>query len=561
MATDQIDSMQSLEPSKVESEKEPTTAENCKEQPLHDKGAKAMAPSDLSRDVQNYFGYTNEGGEHGAVAYAPNSYAPQPQMFFSGGHENPAVGREEFHHNLYSDGLEVGPNGFYDENSPFMFHTGYGYSPHIPYGPYSPVMPPLPLVNGDIHTYSAQSIPFSEPYYPQQPIPPTMPYLSYPASIWESGANPPVDPRAAFTPDSLNTSSLLFQQITDWLSQDGSGSVNPFSPLAVPPQHIGAPGPFSQSNIPLPHAMNQRPVVFGSPNSSCDAVHSYGEPSPNVGANNRRLAPANKSKKQENGSASPISCNGCLDFLHELNRGPRASRPKKQATEENSSLENKNEEAYLGLSRELFITEYKVAMFFVIKSFSEDNIHKSIKYGVWASTPSGNKKLDSAYHGAKERGDPCPVFLYFSVNASGHFCGVAEMIGPVDFEKSVDFWQQNRWSGCFPVKWRIVKDVPNNLFRHIVLENNDNKPVSNSRDTQEVNLEQGLEMLNIFKNHKDETSILDDFGFYDKREKAILEYKQKQKREAVSTEAINRISENFSRAIQIGESNNAENTD
>lgn len=95
-----------------------------------------------------------------------------------------------------------------------MFHTGYGYSPHIPYGPYSPVMPPLPLVNGDIHTYSAQSIPFSEPYYPQQPIPPTMPYLSYPASIWESGANPPVDPRAALTPDSLNTSSLLFQQIT-----------------------------------------------------------------------------------------------------------------------------------------------------------------------------------------------------------------------------------------------------------------------------------------------------------------------------------------------------------
>lgn len=72
------------------------------------------------------------------------------------------------------------------------------------------------------------------------------------------------------------------------------------------------------------------------------------------------------------------------------------------------------------------------------------------------------------------------------VNASGQFLGVVEMIGPVDFEKSVDFWQQNRWNGCFPVKWRIVKDVPNNLFRHIVLENNDNKPVSNSRDTQEV---------------------------------------------------------------------------
>lgn len=60
------------------------------------------------------------------------------------------------------------------------------------------------------------------------------------------------------------------------------------------------------------------------------------------------------------------------------------------------------------------------------------------------------------------------------------------MVGPVNFDKSVDFWQQDKWSGQFPVKWHIIKDVPNSQFRHIVLENNDNKPVTNSRDTQEV---------------------------------------------------------------------------
>ena len=74
------------------------------------------------------------------------------------------------------------------------------------------------------------------------------------------------------------------------------------------------------------------------------------------------------------------------------------------------------------------------------------------------------------------------------VNASAQFCGVAEMVGPVDFDKSVDYWQQDKWSGQFPVKWHIIKDVPNSQFRHIVLENNDNKPVTNSRDTQEVNI-------------------------------------------------------------------------
>ena len=66
------------------------------------------------------------------------------------------------------------------------------------------------------------------------------------------------------------------------------------------------------------------------------------------------------------------------------------------------------------------------------------------------------------------------------------------MVGPVDFDKSVDYWQQDKWSGQFPVKWHIIKDVPNSQFRHIVLENNDNKPVTNSRDTQEVQFQMAI---------------------------------------------------------------------
>jgi len=76
--------------------------------------------------------------------------------------------------------------------------------------------------------------------------------------------------------------------------------------------------------------------------------------------------------------------------------------------------------------------------------------------------------------------------VLFQVNASGQFCGVAEMVGPVDFGKSVEYWQQDKWNGRFTVKWHIIKDIPNCQFRHIILENNDNKPVTNSRDTQEV---------------------------------------------------------------------------
>ena len=79
-------------------------------------------------------------------------------------------------------------------------------------------------------------------------------------------------------------------------------------------------------------------------------------------------------------------------------------------------------------------------------------------------------------------------YCVVQVNASGQFCGVAEMIGRVDFNKNMDFWQQDKWNGYFPVKWHIIKDVPNPQLRHIILENNDKKPVTNSRDTQEVQL-------------------------------------------------------------------------
>ena len=75
----------------------------------------------------------------------------------------------------------------------------------------------------------------------------------------------------------------------------------------------------------------------------------------------------------------------------------------------------------------------------------------------------------------------------FQVNGSGGFCGVAEMVGPVDFSKSMGFWQQDKWTGSFSVRWHIIKDIPNAQLRHIILENNDNKPVTNSRDTQDVN--------------------------------------------------------------------------
>ncbi|CAH9130738.1 unnamed protein product [Cuscuta epithymum] len=209
------------------------------------------------------------------------------------------------------------------------------------------------------------------------------------------------------------------------------------------------------------------------------------------------------------------------DASAELNRGPRAngkSNPLKPS--------DKNETIQRSMYNKAdFQTQYDHAKFYVIKSFSEDNVHKCVKYDVWSSTPNGNKKLDNAFleaeRKASETGGMCPIFLFFSVNGSGQFLGVAEMIGPVDFNKKLDFWQLDKWTGFFPVKWHIIKDVPNNQLKHIILKNNDNKDVTYTRDTQEVGLEEGLEMLNIFKSYSEKSSLLDDFDFYEDREKSL----------------------------------------
>lgn len=173
--------------------------------------------------------------------------------------------------------------------------------------------------------------------------------------------------------------------------------------------------------------------------------------------------------------------------------------------------------------------DYPYAKFFVIKSIGEADVHKSIKYGVWSSSSSGNSKLDCAYRDAdkiaRRNNTKCPVFLFFSVNGSGHFCGIAEMVGPVDFHKDMDFWCQDKWTGCFPVRWHIIKDVPNYTLQHILLQNNENKPVTHSRDTQEIPYIPGISMLKILKDIKVKECLFDDFMRYEEDEARIKQHR------------------------------------
>ncbi|CAH8455152.1 unnamed protein product [Dicrocoelium dendriticum] len=189
------------------------------------------------------------------------------------------------------------------------------------------------------------------------------------------------------------------------------------------------------------------------------------------------------------------------------------------------ALRRESEALYQRLAKSInpttFDTNIEKARFFVIKSFSEDDIHRSIKYAVWCSTELGNKKLDAAFVAANNQ---FPIYLFFSVNGSGHFCGMAEMTSRVDYDTRVRVWAQDKWQGAFSVRWIFVKDVPNTALRHIRVETNENKPVTHSRDTTELPLERGRQVAEVFANYSHTLSIFDDFLFYEQRERQDVSY-------------------------------------
>ena len=175
--------------------------------------------------------------------------------------------------------------------------------------------------------------------------------------------------------------------------------------------------------------------------------------------------------------------------------------------------------------------------FYVIKSFSEEDVHKSIKYGVWSSSKNGNQTLTNSFNLAKEKGGS--VYLFFSCNGSGRFVGVARMKTPCDNEKSFEYWTQDeKWPGLFEVEWLFIKDVPFREFKNIIItmKDGETKPISNSRDCQEVPLNFAKTMIEIFENYQNTNTILEHFEYYDNRQDNYEKMKMSQKEQTQSQE-------------------------
>ncbi|KAK2412219.1 YTH domain-containing protein ECT4 [Trifolium repens] len=499
----------------------------------------------------------NEGAPE-FVVDQNNMYYPAPTNYgyYCTGFESP--GEWEDHHRIFGvDGPDIQYTGAQDESFPYVYYTpSYGFA-QSPYNPYNPYIPGA-MIGVDGSFGGAQQY-YSLPDYQTTVSSPSYVPLVQPDNFLDSY----VDSSAYGSRPDGRGSKHKFNSASGAFTRNSSKPLsNQTSSLARGPEGTGAnalaKNDLTNGSVPNGGFLNLASSPYYQARSADVSFQSIDTISNgNVMSHRNQLkvaAPLSNGFSDYGSNANgqsaiakyrpnvhvgkvPSDVNRSGDLLGDQNRGPRVNRPKhhlaiKAYTTKAGEANTQENIIYTDqYNREDFPIDNEIAKFFVIKSYSEDDVHKSIKYNVWSSTPHGNKKLQSAYEDARRKASGksggCPIFLFFSVNASGQFCGVAEMVGPVDFYKDMDFWQQDKWSGSFPVKWHIIKDVPNGNFRHIILENNEFKPVTNSRDTQEIMYRKGLDMLKIFKSYTLKTSLLDDFMYYENRQKVMQEEKSK----------------------------------
>ncbi|KAI9993747.1 hypothetical protein PInf_016266 [Phytophthora infestans] len=151
---------------------------------------------------------------------------------------------------------------------------------------------------------------------------------------------------------------------------------------------------------------------------------------------------------------------------------------------------------------------------FVLKSFSEANFHKSLKYGIWSTTTMHNALLDQVFK--SDLTAVRPVLFFFSVCGTKHFNGVARMTSGVRTDAQFQLWEKLKYEGFFQVEWLLVKDVPNYVFTGVKMSNTPSKKsITSCRDCEEVLFEEANEFLSIFTEFDSRSSAWDDFEHYD----------------------------------------------
>ncbi|URE04217.1 YT521-B-like family domain containing protein [Musa troglodytarum] len=336
-----------------------------------------------------------------SMCYLPNGYT---SSFYYGGYNGLMTEWEDYPRYANPDGAEVPPPGVYGD----MYHHGYGYAS---YGPYPSPGSPISTLGQNGQLYGSQHYHFPATYY-QPPTSTSAPYTT----AQTSGSNGEVSTSAAVNipPIPADTAKAISHGTTKASSNSNNGSAKtkPFSLCcsfdkgALPGGHppagsqdprfdgMWSPVPCSDVSI-FPDGQQRPPTTTASPmishtGSTTSIINQNLRPLPHLMRmhGSRPATPGMVNKMYPNHRIYDHHADG-------YGRVPEKDQYKEAG----------------------FPETYSDAKFFIIKSYSEDDVHKGIKYSIWASTPHGNKKLDAAYEESKQKTSGCPGFLSTQVDS------------------------------------------------------------------------------------------------------------------------------------------------
>lgn len=152
--------------------------------------------------------------------------------------------------------------------------------------------------------------------------------------------------------------------------------------------------------------------------------------------------------------------------------------------------------------------------FFVIKSFNIKNVCLAIQHRVWSSTRKGNIRLEESY---KNMPKGSKIYLFFSINKSGRFCGIAEMVSSIiENDPRNNIWETHtksyRFPNLFRIHWLCIKDIEAKILGHLRWTLNDNygtiQSISHCRDVEAIPEAVGITLIQIFLATDSSSSLL-----------------------------------------------------
>ena len=168
-------------------------------------------------------------------------------------------------------------------------------------------------------------------------------------------------------------------------------------------------------------------------------------------------------------------------------------------------------ESLKGLNLNYNENDFKNASFFIIRSKKIDDIHKSMKYGVWTSSSFNNIRFNKAFN--KRNGN---VYFFFTSLTKDFFVGVAKMKERVDLDREFAYWGEiGRWRGLCRIEWLFSKDLP---FKTVDQLQQNGNYIDELKDGWEISWENARILLNHFFRNKKKSCILQSFHHLDSRE-------------------------------------------